>query len=157
MSQLVLTTNQYLIFNHFQWRYLLMFVKFIFCINRTKFYYFFKSKIWLWTYASQKCLVNFETISGDETLIIWIKSNSLDTPKIILEQNFFEGDLWYSLFQNFVEWTAPVVHQPEMSLYTNKFFTVLGYTFSCFLGMLLFRICKFMIITFVQDAYNILS
>ena len=37
LLQFVWTTNYCFVLNYFQWRYLLMFTKFIFCINRTEF------------------------------------------------------------------------------------------------------------------------
>ena len=146
MSQFVLTTNQYFVLNYFQGRYLVMFVKFIFCINRTKFCYFFQLKSWLWTYVSEEYLVNFKSISGDETFIIWIKLGSSDTLEILLEQ---ENYLDFVVFHvsKFYSVDCSCCAPARAVTYTSKFFTVLGYRFSCFLGMFLFRICKFMIIT----------
>ena len=154
MSQFVLITNQYFVLNYFQWRYLLMFVKFTFCIKKIKFYYFFKLKIWPWTYVREECLVNFKTISGDETLIIWIKLDSSDTPQILLEQIFFLEFVVVHVSE-FCSVDCSCCAPARAATYTSKFFTVLGYAFSCFLGMFLFRICKFMIITFVQDAISL--
>ena len=110
-----LTTNQSFVLNYFQWRYLLMFVKFIFCVNRTKSYYLFKLKVWLWSYVSEDCLVNLKSISGNEPLVIClIELDSSDTTEILLEEEMF-WNLSYSMFQNCAVWTAPVVHQPELS------------------------------------------
>ena len=66
LSQFVLTTKQPCVLNYFDWRYLLMFIRFTFYINRTKFYYLLTLKDWLWTYNSEKSLVSF---SGDKPLI----------------------------------------------------------------------------------------
>ena len=72
--------------------------------------------------------------------------DSSDTPEILLEQYFLEFVVFH--FSVFCSVDGSCSTPARAVSYTSKFSTVLGYTFSCFLGMFLFRICKFMIITF---------
>ena len=105
--------------------------------------------------VKQEFLVNFKTISRDEPLIIWINLDSSDTPEALLEQELFCNLTVVFHVSVFCCVDCSCCTPARAVTYTSKFFTVLEYTFSCFSAMILFRICKFMIITFVYDAISL--